>query len=112
MVGHGAKITTYGAILGQNTNPKLKDKYSEHAIYLNEISQVLCQDQCIVSLIKENQEIEQVIFKDDNSQEVFLDQLSASYLDLMKRPLQLIRLKPSESLRSHIEFLKWPGDEQ
>ena len=53
-----------------------------------------------------------MIFKDDNSQEVFLDQLSASYLDLMKRPLQLIRLKLSESLRSHIEFLKWPGDEQ
>ena len=62
-----------------------------------------------MSLIKENQEIEQVIFKDEESEAAFLDQLSSCYLDLMKRPLQVLKLPPSQSLRSVVDFLNWPG---
>ena len=109
MLGHGGNITTFGANYGRNANPKHKDKYSEHAIYLNELAQVLCQESHIVSLIKENQEIEQVIFKDEESEAAFLDQLSSCYLDLMKRPLQVVKLLPSQSLRSVVDFLNWPG---
>ena len=90
MLGRGAQMTTYGADFDRNANQKHKDKYSEHAIYLNELQQVFYQEQCIVSFVKENQEIEQVVFKDEESQSIFLDQLLNSYMELMKRPLQLV----------------------
>ena len=92
MLGRGAQITTYGADFDRNANQKHKDKYSEHAIYLNELQQVFYQEQFMVSLVKENQEIEQVVFKDEESQTNFLDLLLNSYLELMKRPLQLMKL--------------------
>ena len=54
IMGHGAQITTYGANFDRNENPKLKEKYCENAIYLNELTQVLCQEKRLISMVKEN----------------------------------------------------------
>lgn len=63
-----------------------------------------------MSLVKENQEIEQIIFKTDDHLSNFIEQLQTNYLDLMKRPLQVIRLSQMQSLRTKVDFLNWPND--
>lgn len=62
-----------------------------------------------ISLVKENQEIEQIVFKDEVSFTEFLTEICNSYSDLMKKDICVARLRLGESLRGQIDFLNWPN---